>query len=112
MVASGAALSGMAAILLKAGAVSWDVSVFRVPNEVPPAVTSVFTPLSQLFLPAGIVVVVVVTIGYVVAGTGASCRWRPRQWPPAPHRRWRTRISRTSCRSTANTGPPGTMMPG
>ena len=63
----GAALFGVSAILLKAGAVSWDVRLFRTLNQVPPAVASVLTPLSRLFLPVGIVAVVVLTVGYVVA---------------------------------------------
>jgi membrane-associated phospholipid phosphatase len=63
----GAALFGISAVLLKAGAVSWDASLFRILNQVPPGLASVLTPLSRLFLPAGIVAVVVVTAGYVVA---------------------------------------------
>jgi membrane-associated phospholipid phosphatase len=62
----GAALFGAAALVLKVGAGSWDVSLFRIPNEVPAGVASVLTPLSHLFLPAGILVVVVITAGYVV----------------------------------------------
>jgi membrane-associated phospholipid phosphatase len=63
----GAALFGVSAVLLKAGAVSWDVSLFRILNQVPQAVASVLTPLSRLFLPASIIAVVVLTVGYVVA---------------------------------------------
>jgi membrane-associated phospholipid phosphatase len=63
----GAALFGVSAVLLKAGAVSWDVSLFRILNQVPPALASVLTPLSRLFLPASIIAVVVLTVGYVVA---------------------------------------------
>ncbi len=63
----GAALFGVSAVLLKAGAVSWDVSLFRILNQVPSTLASVLTPLSRLFLPAGIVAVVVLTVGYVVA---------------------------------------------
>jgi membrane-associated phospholipid phosphatase len=62
----GAALFGAAALVLKVGAGSWDVSLFRILNEVPAGVASVLTPLSHLFLPAGILVVVVITAGYVV----------------------------------------------
>jgi membrane-associated phospholipid phosphatase len=65
----GAALFGVSAVLLKAGAVSWDVRLFRILNQVPPAAASVLTPLSRLLLPAGIIVVVVLTAGYVVART-------------------------------------------
>ena len=63
----GAALFVVSAILLKAGAVRWDVSLFRTLNQVRPAVASALTPLSRLFLPASIVAVVVLIVGYVVA---------------------------------------------
>jgi membrane-associated phospholipid phosphatase len=63
----GAVLFGTSAVLLKAGAVGWDLSLFGILNEVPPAVASVLTPLAHLFRPAGIVIVIVLTIGYVVA---------------------------------------------
>ena len=63
----GAALFGISALVLKAGALGWDESLFRVLNDVPAALASVLTPLSYLFRPAGIVVVVVVTVVYVVA---------------------------------------------
>ena len=63
----GAVLFGTAAVLLKAGATGWDRSLFRILNEVPPAVASVLTPLVHLFPPAGIIVVVVLVAGYVVA---------------------------------------------
>jgi membrane-associated phospholipid phosphatase len=63
----GAVLFGTSTILLKAGAVSWDVSLFRILNQVPAALASVLTPLSHLVLPAGILTVVVLTVVYVVA---------------------------------------------
>ena len=63
----GAALFGGPALLLKAGAPGWDVSLFRILNEVPSAAASVLTPLSHLFLPVGIITVVVLTVVYVVA---------------------------------------------
>jgi membrane-associated phospholipid phosphatase len=65
----GAVLFGTSAVLLKAGATGWDRSLFRILNEVPSAVASVLTPLVHLFLPAGIVIVVVLIAGYVVAWT-------------------------------------------
>src|SRR6516165_11613710 len=65
----GVMLFGVSALVLKAGATGWDVSLFRILNEVPPAVASVLTPLSHLFRPAGIVVVVVLIAGFVVAWT-------------------------------------------
>ena len=65
--ALGAALFGVSALVLKTGTLSWDESLFRVLNEVPAAAASVLTPLSRLFRPAGIVVVVVLAVVYVVA---------------------------------------------
>jgi len=63
----GAVVFGACALVLAAGATGWDERLFRVLNEVPPAVAAVLTPLSKLFLPAGIVVVVLLAAGYVVA---------------------------------------------
>ena len=51
----GAVLFGVSALLVKIGAVGWDLSLFRILNQVPAAAASVLTPLSHLFLPAGIV---------------------------------------------------------
>ena len=65
----GAALFVASAALLKAGATGWDLSLFRILNEVPSAVASVLTPLVHLFLPIGIVIAVVLIAGYVVAWT-------------------------------------------
>src|SRR6516165_10084834 len=65
----GAVLFGTSAVLLKTGAVGWDLSLFRFLNEVPPAVASVLTPLAHVFLPAGIIIVVLLAAGYVVAWT-------------------------------------------
>ena len=64
---AGAALFGISAVLLKTGAAGWDVSLFRVLNQVPAAAASALTPLSHLFLPAGIIAVVALTVVYVVA---------------------------------------------
>jgi len=63
----GAALFGVTALVLKAGAPSWDESLFRVLNDVPAALASVLTPLSHLFRLAGIVIVIVLAAVYVVA---------------------------------------------
>jgi undecaprenyl-diphosphatase len=63
----GSVLFGVSALLLKTGTVGWDRSLFRVLNEVPAGAVSVLTPLSRLFLPTGIIVVVVLAIVYVVA---------------------------------------------
>jgi membrane-associated phospholipid phosphatase len=63
----GAALFGVSALVLKAGAVSWDVRLFKILNQVPAAAASALTPLSHLSLPVGIIAVVVLTVVYVVA---------------------------------------------
>lgn len=63
----GAALFGVSAVVLTAGAVGWDLSLFRILNEVPAAAASVLTPLSHLFRPAGIIALVALTVGYVMA---------------------------------------------
>ena len=63
----GAALFGVSAVLLKTGTLGWDESLFRLLNDVPAAAASVLTPLSKLFLPAGIITVVALTAGYVLA---------------------------------------------
>ena len=63
----GAALFGVSAVLLKTGTLGWDESLFRLLNEVPAAAASVLTPLSRLFLPAGIITVVVLIVVYVLA---------------------------------------------
>ncbi len=60
-------LFAVSALLLKSGAVSWDVSLFRVLNEVPAALVPVLTLLSRLFSPVGIIAVVALTLIYVVA---------------------------------------------
>jgi membrane-associated phospholipid phosphatase len=65
----GAALFGTSAVMLKVGATGWDESLFRILNELPSGVASVLTPLVHLFLPAGIVIVVVLIAGFVVAWT-------------------------------------------
>ena len=63
----GVVLFGASALLIKAGATSWDACLFRTLNEVPPAAASVLTPLSQLFRPAGISAVVLLTVVYLLA---------------------------------------------
>jgi len=66
LAALGAVLFGVSAVLLKTGTTGWDESLFRLLNDVPAAAASVLTPLSHLFLPAGIVIVIVLIIGYVL----------------------------------------------
>ena len=63
----GVVLFGASALLVKAGTISWDARLFRILNQVPPTVASVLTPLSHLFLPTGIIAVVVLTVVYAVA---------------------------------------------
>jgi membrane-associated phospholipid phosphatase len=63
----GVVLFGASALLVKAGATSGDARLFRILNQVPPAAASVLTPLSHLFLPAGIIAIVVLTVVYAVA---------------------------------------------
>jgi len=63
----GAALFGVSAVLLKTGTLGWDESLFRLLNEVPAAAASILTPLSRLFLPAGIITVVALAVVYVLA---------------------------------------------
>ena len=69
LAALGATLFGVSALLITTGAVSWDARLFRTLNGVPAAAASVLTPLSHLFLPAAIIVVVVLAVAYVVART-------------------------------------------
>src|SRR5215469_11698675 len=66
LAALGAVLFGVSAVLLKTGTIGWDESLFRLLNDVPAAAASVLTPLSHLFLPTGIVIVIVLIIGYVL----------------------------------------------
>ena len=63
----GAVLFGVPALLITTGAVSWDARLFRILNQVPAAAASVLTPLSRLFLPTAIIVVVALAVVYVVA---------------------------------------------
>jgi undecaprenyl-diphosphatase len=63
----GAALFGVSAIVLKTGTPGWDMSLFRILNQVPAAAAAVLTPVSHLFLPAGIIAVAVLAVVYAVA---------------------------------------------
>ena len=75
----GAALFGVAAVLLKTGTLGWDESLFRLLNEVPAAAASVLTPLSRLFPPAAIITAVALIVVYVLARNREfeSSRWWP-----------------------------------
>jgi membrane-associated phospholipid phosphatase len=64
---AGAALFGVSALVLKTGTLGWDESLVRILNQVPSAAAAVLTPISRLFSPAGITVVVVLAVVYVVA---------------------------------------------
>ena len=59
----------VSALLLKTGTLGWDVSLFRLLNQVPAAAASVLTALSHLFLPAAIIIVTALAVVYVVART-------------------------------------------
>jgi len=59
-------LFGVSAVLLKTGTTGGDESLFRLLNDVPSAAARVLSPLSHLFLPAGIAIVIVLIVGYVV----------------------------------------------
>lgn len=61
----GAAVFLAAALLCRGGAPAWDEHLFRVINDVPSGVESVLTPLSRLFLPAGLFVVIGAAVVYV-----------------------------------------------
>src|SRR5215469_520183 len=76
LAALGAVLFGVSAVLLKTGTIGWDESLFRLLNDVPAAAASVLTPLSHLFLPTGIVIVIVLIIGYVLIGDRSRGRRR------------------------------------
>ena len=67
MAGLGAALAGISAVVLKTGTLGWDESLSRLLNEVPAAAAQVLTPLSRLFLPAGIITAVALIVVYVLA---------------------------------------------
>lgn len=64
---TGAVLFGVAALLLHTAPAGRDMRLFRALNEVPPTAEAILTPLSRLFLPAGVIVVAVLTAVYAVA---------------------------------------------
>ncbi len=69
---AGGVLFGVAALLLHTVPTGWDVRLFRALNEVPPAAEAVLTPLSRLFLPAGIIAVAgLAAVHTVVRNRGA-----------------------------------------
>jgi hypothetical protein len=57
-------LFGTSALLVKARTTSGDARLFRILNQIPTAVAAALTPLSHLFLPAGIIAIVVLTVVY------------------------------------------------
>jgi undecaprenyl-diphosphatase len=65
-VAVGAVLFACSALAVHVGATAWDARVFRWFNEVPSFASSVLTPLSHLFLPIGIGILVVLIGAYTV----------------------------------------------
>ena len=64
---TGAVLFGVAALLLHTAPAGRDMRLFRALNEVPLAAEAILTPLSRLFLPAGVIAVAVLTAVYAVA---------------------------------------------
>ena len=65
LVAVGVAAFAVSALLVRGGAPVWDARLFLVLNDVPPTVASILTPISRLFLPAGLAVVIAVAAVYV-----------------------------------------------
>jgi membrane-associated phospholipid phosphatase len=64
--AAGAAIVLAAWVIWRAGLTGWDTALFRFLNEVPAWLDSILTPLSKLFLPAGLVVVIAAAAVFVV----------------------------------------------
>ncbi len=60
-------LFGTSALVLRAGATGWDARLFQILNDVPSAAAAVLTPLSRLFLPLGLLTVILLTAVYAVA---------------------------------------------
>jgi undecaprenyl-diphosphatase len=73
---SGCLFFGGSSLLVKAGATKWDETLYRFLNQVPSGVAALLTPLSRLFLPLGITVVVLAASVFCVA-------WTRSFWPIA-----------------------------
>lgn len=84
---AGAALFGLSLLVLETGAVGWDESLFHFLNDVPAGLESVLTPLSRLFLPAGIAVVIGLSAVYVVARNRSVLKKSREQFEIRTHKR-------------------------
>jgi membrane-associated phospholipid phosphatase len=67
LLGSGCLLFVGASLLVRANATKWDESVYRSLNQVPPGAATFLTPLSRLFLPLGLTVVVLAASVFCVA---------------------------------------------
>ena len=67
VVSVGGALFLLSAIIVRLAATGWDERLFAFLNGVPRPAEDALTPLSRLFLPAGLAIVVVVAVIYTVA---------------------------------------------
>ena len=65
--AAGAALFLLSAIVVRLDLTGWDERLYAFLNRVPHSAADVLTPLSRLFLPAGLTIVVVIAAIYGVA---------------------------------------------
>src|SRR5690242_16361108 len=65
LIATGAVAFLSAALLVHTGATRLDKRLFSFINDVPSWASSILTPLSKVFLPAGLVVVIAVAAVYV-----------------------------------------------
>ena len=65
LIATGALAFLSAALLVHTGATRLDVRLFRFINDVPSWASAILTPLSKVFLPAGLVVVIALAVVYV-----------------------------------------------
>jgi membrane-associated phospholipid phosphatase len=66
LIGSGGLLFVGASLLVRANATNWDEVVYRTLNDVPSGVARFLTPLSRLFLPLGLTIVVLAASVYCV----------------------------------------------
>jgi membrane-associated phospholipid phosphatase len=66
LTAFGVVLFAGCALLGAVGTTGWDAELFRVLNEVPPGLATLLTPLSRLFLAAGLSTAAILALIYVV----------------------------------------------
>jgi undecaprenyl-diphosphatase len=65
LAAIGGVTFAVSALLVRVGATRWDTRLFLAMNDVSSGVATVLTPISRLFLPSGLAVVIVVAAAYV-----------------------------------------------